>query len=225
MKTKFNFTVTDESAGESTHTLLDLCDSLPANALQPLLESEGEHWDRQFMNFLTFANACDPFEPTGTLLLSVPGRFAGRIGQVQEAVNRALRVLGVKTGAWNLDSAESVLGQEVYRIPVLENPTVLIAPPRVNVAYARGCVVLRDLLGYEPVDGRYEFAADDLLQRAAAVTDDKIAACTASPVRVTEGIRRVPSPMGMVSIRRCLEEIKQFALWASRHNYQRLAAV
>jgi hypothetical protein len=89
----------------------------------------------------------------------------------------------------------------------------------------RGCLVLRDLLGYQSVNGRYEFTADDLVQRVTKVTEDKIAACTASPVKSSEGVRRTPSPISMKAIRRCLEEVKQFGLWAMNHNYRRLAAI
>jgi aspartate aminotransferase-like enzyme len=85
--------------------------------------------------------------------------------------------------------------------------------------------VLRDLLGYQWVNGRYEFMADDLVKRVSAVTEDKIAACTASPVKGAEGVRRTPSPISMKAVRRCLEEIKQFGLWAANHNHRKLAAV
>ena len=91
----------------------------------------------------------------------------------------------------------------------------------------RGTVVLRDLLGYQSANGRYEFAADDVLQRIAAVTEDRIAACTASPVQDAQsgaGVRRTPSPISMKAVQRCLEEIRLFAEWASGHQYKRLAA-
>ena len=83
---------------------------------------------------------------------------------------------------------------------------------------------MRDLLGYHPVNGRFEFAASDILERVSSVTEDKIAACTASPVLGPEGVRPTPSPSSMKAVKRCLEEIKQFALWANKHNYQGLAA-
>jgi hypothetical protein len=100
-----------------------------------------------------------------------------------------------------------------------------MAPPAVNMSHTRGCLVLRDLLGYEKVNGRYEFTADDLVQRVSSVTEEKIAACTASPVKVREAVRRTPSVISMKAIHRCLEEIKQFGLWAMNHNHRRLAAV
>ncbi|MEI7940672.1 MAG: hypothetical protein WCK27_28690 [Verrucomicrobiota bacterium] len=58
-----------------------------------------------------------------------------------------------------------------------------------------------------------------------SVTEDKIAACTASPVKSSEGLRRTPSPASMKAVRRCLDEVRQFALWALNHNHPKLAAV
>jgi len=92
----------------------------------------------------------------------------------------------------------------------------------------RGTVVLRDLLHYQPVNGRYEFTADDVLKRVAGVTEQHIATCTASPVREshsTTGVKRLPSPVSTGAVRRCLEEIRQFANWALEPHYHRLAAV
>jgi len=80
-------------------------------------------------------------------------------------------------------------------------------------------------LGYQNVNGRYEFDADDLIQRVASVTEERIAACTASPVKVREAVRRTPSLSSMKAIHRCLEEVKQFGLWAMHHKHQRLTAV
>ena len=91
----------------------------------------------------------------------------------------------------------------------------------------RGTVVLRDLLHYQPVNGRYEFTADDLLKRLAEVTEHRIAASTASPVREehsSTGVRRLPSAVSIGAVQRCLGEIRQFANWALSHNYHNLAA-
>jgi hypothetical protein len=62
--------------------------------------------------------------------------------------------------------------------------------------------MLRDLLGCQRVNGRYEFMADELVKHVSAVTEDKIAACTASPVKSAEGVRRTPSPISMTAVRR-----------------------
>ena len=91
----------------------------------------------------------------------------------------------------------------------------------------RGRVVLRDLLGYQPASLRYQFSADDILKRISAITDERIAACTASPVRDPEapgGVRRAPSSASMRAVRRCLEEIRQYAEWARDRHFQQLEA-
>ena len=93
------------------------------------------------------------------------------------------------------------------------------------MSHTRGFVVLRVCLGYQRVNGRYEFTANDLVKRVSSVTEDRIAACTASPVKSSEGLRRTPSPISMKAVRRCLEEVKQFGLWALNHNHRKLAAV
>ena len=85
--------------------------------------------------------------------------------------------------------------------------------------------MLRDLLGYQKVNGRYEFAPEDLVKRVSSVTEDRIAACTASPVKGAEGVRRTPSPASMSAVRRCLEEVKRLGVWARAHGCQKLAAV
>ena len=116
----------------------------------------------------------------------------------------------------------------VMRIPITDNPTALLAPPEVNMSRTRGSVVLRDLPGYEPANGRYEFTDDDLLARLGAVTEERIAACTASPVKEKSApgadVRRLPSPVSMRAVRRCLDEVRQYAEWAQRHHYRQLAA-
>jgi hypothetical protein len=84
---------------------------------------------------------------------------------------------------------------------------------------------LKNKLGYQKINGRYEFAAEDLVKRASSITEKSIAACTASPLRGADGIRRTPSPVSMKAIRRCLEEIRQFGQWALSHNYCKLAAI
>jgi len=38
-------------------------------------------------------------------------------------------------------------------------------------------------------------------------------------------LRRTPSPASMKAVRRCLDEVRQFALWALNHNHPKLAAV
>jgi hypothetical protein len=224
MKAKLNFTIAGDAREERTQSILDLCDYLTANVLEPMFAKDGVHWDRRFMNFFTFDNACDPFEPTGVILFKVPRMFCGRLGELEAAILAELTQVGIKAGPFFCSENTADPMDKTLRIPVTDNPTVLIAPPEVNMAYTRGCVIMRDLLGYAPVAGRYEFAAEDLLKRVNSVTEEHIAACTASPVKAVDGVRRMPSAISMKSIRRCLEEIKGFALWATKNNYRTLAA-
>ena len=204
---------------------MELCEYLTSNVLEKMFAREGKKWDRRFMDFFTFDNSCDPLEPTGTICFTVPPMFAGRVGELESAITQELAKLRIKTAPFEYERNPSLHAVKAIRISITENPTALAAPPDVNMSRTRGCVVLRDLLGYQWVNGRYEFTADDLVKRVAAVTEDKIAACTASPVKVAEGVRRTPSPVSMKAVRRCLEEVKQFGLWATNHNHCKLAAV
>jgi hypothetical protein len=38
------------------------------------------------------------------------------------------------------------------------------------------------------------------------------------------GVRRLPSPISVRAVHRCLDEVKQFAEWAVSHKYAGLAA-
>jgi hypothetical protein len=225
MNRKLNFTIADAPPHWRTHRIMELCDYLTGNVLEPLFAREGLKWDRRFMDFFAFDNTCDPLEPTGTIQFNVPPLFAGRLGELERAIVQELARLNIKTGPFTYQRDARLNTVRTILIPITENPTALAAPPDVNMSHMRGYLVLRDLLGYQKVNGRYEFAPDDLLQRVSSVTEDRIAACTASPVKGAEGVRRTPSPISIKAIRRCLEEIKQFSLWALNHNHRKLAAV
>ena len=203
---------------------MELCEYLTTNILEPWFKRENVPCDRRFLNFLTFDNGCDPLEPTGTIRFRIPPLFAGRVGELETAVVTELAKLRIKTAPFNYEKDPAFGTIRTIIIKVTENPTALFAPPDVNMSHTRGCLVLRDLLGYQRVNGRYEFTADDLVQRVQSVTEDKIAACTASPVKGAEGVRRTPSPISMKAMRRCLDEVKQFGNWALTHNHRRLAA-
>ena len=225
MNRKLNFTIADKPAHWRTHRIMELCDYLTATVLEPLCAQDNVKWQRRFMDPFTYDNTCDPLEPTGTIRFTVPPLFAGRAGELEHAILGELGKLGIRTGALSYEHDPAHGRVETIVIPITENPTALVAPPDVNMSTTRGCLVLRDLLGYQRVNGRYEFAADDLLKRLSSVTDEKIAACTASPVKLPEGVRRTPSPISMKAIRRCLDEVRQFGAWALSHNYPKLAAV
>ena len=224
MHRKLSFTIAEGPVQWRTHRIMDLCDYLTGTVLEPMFAAEGKKWNRRFMDFITFDNASDPLEPTGTIRVAVPPMFAGRVGELQSSIAQELAKVGIKAAPFEYERAPVYNTILAIRVRIIENPTAAVAPPDVNMSHTRGCVVLRDLLGYQRVNGRYEFSADDLVQRVAAVTEDKIAACTASPVKGADGVRRTPSAISMKAVRRCLEEVKQFGLWALNHNYRKLAA-
>jgi hypothetical protein len=221
---KLEISIVDAPKQMPTHTILDLRDYLTANVLEPMFLKDGVRWDRRFMNFFVLDNGCCPLEPTGLLKLNVPAHFSGRTSQLANAVTSALYRLGIRTGPLTCERNPDRPAEEIMVIPVNENPTALVAPPELNIAYARGCVVLHNLLGYQQVDGQFSFASDDVLKRASSVTQEQIAACVSSPVKVAQEIRRIPSPTSMRAINRVLEEIKRFAEWAVNHNYRKLVA-
>ena len=225
MHRKLSFTLAEGPIYWRTHRIMELCEYLTANVLEPMFTRDGEKWNRRFMNFFTFDNGCDPLEPTGTIRFTVPPLFAGQVNELENAITQELGKLRIKLGPFQYERDPMLHTVKAILIPITENPTALAAPPDVNMSHTRGYVVLRDLLGYQRVNGRYEFTADDLVKRVSSVTEDKIAACTASPVKGTEGVRRTPSPVSMKAVRRCLEEVKQFGLWALSHNHGKLAAV
>jgi len=225
MNRKLQFTVGDTPVHWRTHRIMELCDYLTANVLEPLFVREGKRWERRFMDFFTFDNGCDPLEPTGTIQFTVPPMFAGREAELEAGICQELSKLRIRTAPFRYERRPILNTVERILIPIIENPTALCAPPDVNMSRTRGYLVLRDLLGYERVNGRYEFSAEDLVKRLASVTEDRIAACTASPVKSKEGVRRTPSPVSMKAIRRCLDEVRQFAQWAMNNGHPRLAAV
>jgi len=224
MNRKLNFTIADGPIHWRTHRIMELCDYLTGTVLEPMFARDGAKWNRRFMDFFTFDNGCDPLEPTGTIRFAVPPLFAGRIGELEEAIRRELSALKIKTAPFVYEKDPILNTVQGIVIQIVENPTALMAPPDVNMSQTRGCLVLRDLLGYQKVNGRYEFAPEDLLKRVSSVTEDKIAACTAGPVKSSEGVRRTPSAVSMKAIRRCLDEVRSFGAWAMSHNHRRLAA-
>ena len=229
MNRKLTFTLTEQTNPLRTRSITDLCDYLTDRLLVPKFAANGAGWRREYMNFFTFDNTCDPLQPTGTIFFNVPPLFAGCSDSLERAIVEELGRLQIKTGPIIHEPHPAPSSIVAMRIPVVDNPTALLEPPEVNMSRTRGTVVLRDLLGYQPINGRYEFTADDVLNRLTKVTEERIAASTASPVKDQQapglGVNREPSPVSMRAVRRCLDEVRQFAEWALRHNYRQLAAV
>ena len=164
MHRKLSFTIAEGPIYWRTHRIMELCDYLTANVLEPMFARDGAKWNRRFMDFFTFDNACDPLEPTGTIRFAVPPLFAGRVGELETAITQELAKLRIKIGPFQYERDPVLQTVKTILISITENPTALAAPPDVNMSHTRGCVVLRDLLGYQRVNGRYEFMADDLRQ-------------------------------------------------------------
>jgi hypothetical protein len=225
MHRKLIFTVTEGPFRWHTHRIMELCEHLTESVLAPMFERENAKWDRRFINFFNYDNGCDPLEPLGKIHFTVPPLFSGRVGELEASILSEFARLKIKTAPFTYEKDSNFGSIRSITIQITENPTALFAPPDVNMSHTRGCVVLRDLLGYQKVNGRYEFTADDLVRRASSVTEENIAACTASPVKLSEGVRRTPSQVSMKAIRRCLEEVQQFGRWALAHNYRLLAAI
>ena len=90
MHRKLNFTIADGPIYWRTHRIMELCDYLTGKVLEPMFAREGKKWDRRFMDFFTFDNACDPLEPTGTIKFTVPPMFAGQVGELEWAILQEL---------------------------------------------------------------------------------------------------------------------------------------
>ena len=175
MNRKLSFTLTEESNPLRTRSIVDLCDYLTDKLLVPRFAASGAKWRGEFMDFFTFDNTCDPLQPTGTIYFHVPPLFAGCTASLERAVVDELAKLGIKVGHVSTEPNGTGPGSVLLRIPIVENPTAQLQPPEVNMSRTRGTVVLRDLLHYQPNNGRYEFTAEDLLQRLETVTEPAIA--------------------------------------------------
>src|SRR5208283_2892674 len=97
MHRKLSFTIAEGPIYWRTHRIMELCDYLTANVLEPMFTRVGEKWDRRFMDFVTFDNSCSPLEPTGTIRFAVPPLFAGNVGELESTITLELAKLSIKT--------------------------------------------------------------------------------------------------------------------------------
>lgn len=227
MHRKLTFSIADGPAPTPTRTIMELCDYLTDRMLMPRFAESGAHWEHAYMDFFTFDNTCDPLQPTGTIIFTVPPLLAGCAASLEASIVAELGKLGIKTGRISREAPAGQPDAAVLRIPIKDNPTVHTQPPEVNMSRTRGFVVLRDLLGFQPVSGRYEFTTEELLKRLDNVSEQRIAACTSSPVQEKKARARVEVQPSLVSVRavhRCLDELREFAEWAVEHKKKRLVA-
>jgi hypothetical protein len=208
-----------------THRLSDLCDYLSVCVLDPFLVSQGVRWNRQFGRFFSPHRDSHPFEPEGTIDFFPPPMFLGQLGQLEGRVRDALDRLGIQCGEFVHEAYADGYALKVIHIPVTRNPTA--GPPEVNLSPVAATLVLRDLLGYQPKEGRYEMAAADLARRIAAVSEEQVQTCSCSPVkgnRMPRAVVRTPSPATVQRIRRCLGELRQLAEWAKASGHEQIDA-
>jgi len=146
---KLRFSIAEERNPLRTRSVMDLCDYLTEKMLVPRFAASGSKWSHEFMDFFTFDNTCDPLQPTGTIIFTVPPLFAGCAASLQASILDELGKLKIKTGAIVQEEHPVVPAAQVMRIQIVDNPTALLQPPEVNMSVTRGTVVLRDLLGYQ----------------------------------------------------------------------------
>ena len=127
MHRKLNFTLADRPTQWRTHRIMELCEYLTGNVLEPLFQRERLPWNRRFLDFFTFDNACDPLEPTGTIRFTVPPLFSGRVGELENSIVQELTKLKIKTGPFDYERDPSLGTIKTILIPILENPTALYA--------------------------------------------------------------------------------------------------
>src|SRR5271166_4725073 len=103
MNRKLKFTIADGPLHWRTHRIMELCEYLTGTVLEPLFAREGAKWKREFMDFFTFDNTCNPLEPTGTIRFTVPPLFAGRVGELETAILQELSKLKIRTGPFRYE--------------------------------------------------------------------------------------------------------------------------
>ena len=221
------FSIPEQAKSVYTHRILDLCEYLSDKVVNPFCEQNGAHCDRRFVTHFTHDTSCDPFECTGLIIFHPPQMFAGQLGEIQNSIKRELDRLNIKTGEFTLQYSPNRLSVKAIKIPIVHNPTSQSGPPEVSMSDTAGCLVLRDLLGCDRANGQYKISAEEVLKKVTSVTDSEIIHRSSSPfgdAKSPRCVRPKPSPMTIQRIRRCLEELKQLASWAMRHNYHYLMA-
>ena len=205
-----------------THRLLELGEYLTATVVEPFCLHHGVCWDRRFKDFFSPSKGSHPLEATGSIDFHLPAYFVGQMGELESRIRSQLEGLGIKLGALTYTNYPGRRMVETIHIPILENPTAVDAPPDVNMSKTAACLVLRGLLGYAQVDGRFELPVEDVLKRVSTITDEQIQKCSVAPLRDPEAqvVRRTPSAVTMKRVRRCLDELTRFVQWVANHNYR-----
>lgn len=223
------FKLLDEPVRTHTHTLDCLCEHLTQTVVVPFLEAQGLCWDLRFEQFFLHDGSSDPFAPTGTIMFYPPPLFLGQLGQLESDIRQELEGRGIQCGTFARQCYTDGVTVKAVHIPILENPTAPSGPPEVSMSGNSGRLVLRDVLGFEPAAGRFQFTAGELVSRVDHVTEERIRQRSAAPVcRSGDAAPRVipptPSLVTVRRIRRCLGELRAFGEWAREHALQRIEA-
>lgn len=221
------FAVADSNPPLQTQTIEHIGDLLTERVVGPFLAEHGFRWDPRFNEFFTHHRESNPFEPTGTIEFYPPPMFLGHLNELEESIRNMLQRLGIKTAPFARENYEGRMAVRVIHIPIIDNPTVESCPPEVSMSANAGRIVLRDLLGIQPKDGRYEFKAADALHLMAGITEERITRASSSPVRdvkSTRGVNLVPSAFVVRRVHRCLGELQRLAQWAAKNNFEKICA-
>ncbi|MEI7731088.1 MAG: hypothetical protein WCO56_16040 [Verrucomicrobiota bacterium] len=222
------FSLPEENNAQHTHHLWALCQYLTVKVIHPFFAANHVEWDPRFVDFFMHSRDSNPFEATGAINFYPPLRFAGQSETLETAINAALNEAGIVTGPFEREYYAGQPAVKVVRIPILQNASAQSGPPEVTMPNNAGRIIMSKLFGYQPKQGQFEFEADDLLCKAASVTDEMIATQCASPLRELgtspNGLPRTASPITVKSVRRCLDELKQLARWAREHQYRKISA-
>lgn len=223
------FKLLDEPDRTHTHTLDSLCDHLTQTVVVPFLERQGLRWDLRFEQFFLHDRTSDPFAPTGTIVFYPPPLFLGQLSQLESAIQRELDARGIRYDPFARQYYSDGVTVKAVHVPIHDNPTAPSGPPEVSMSGNSGRLVLRDVLDFEPVAGRFQFTADELLSRVERVTEERIRHRSSSPLCHKDGalpreIRPTPSVVTIRRIHRCLGELRAFGEWARAHHYQRIEA-
>jgi hypothetical protein len=228
MSLAFNFVDTPNRT--YTHNLMALCAHLTNKVVLPFLKARGLRWDPRFEQYFLHHPTSDPFAATGLIQFDPLPMFLGQLAELESAIGHELGSLGIRTGPFTPVLHEGSVAEKRVLIDILDNPTAPNGPPEVTMGTNAGGLVLRDLLGLEPKNGRYEFTADELLSRLDTVTEQQISARCAAPSRgIGEPVpRRIPPKRSLVTARRihrCISELRELACWARLNKCQRIEAV
>jgi hypothetical protein len=220
------FTLPETNGKNHTHCLSEICRFLTLEVIVPFLAKSGVRWQPRFSDFCIHDPESHPYEATGSIQLFPPPVLLGQLGELEDLVRRELLQRGVKTGQFVRESFPDGFAVRAVHIPIVEN--LSSGPPQVNISPTAGSLVLRDLLHFTPKAGRYEMDATEIIQRAAHVTDTDIERCSCSPVRDPKAprkVKRLPSAGVMKRLKRCLEEVKGYAVWARDHQYHKIEVI